>query len=66
MEVLTNTLKPNPTQLYLIARALDGDIKNFFKDPLNEAAFEEWKSKKEELKNEIHTKRIGADEGQVW
>ena len=47
MEVSTNTLKPNPTQLYLIARALDGDIKNFFKDPANEAAFEEWKFKKE-------------------
>ena len=47
MKIFTNKLKPNPTQLYLIARALDGDIKNFFKDPVNEAAFEEWKSKKE-------------------
>ncbi len=47
MEVSTNTLKPNHTQLYLIARALDGDIKNFFKDPANEAVFEEWKYKKE-------------------
>ena len=52
MEVSTNTLKPNPTQLYLIARALDGDIKNFFKDPANEAAFEEWKSKQEVNKYE--------------
>ena len=51
MQVSTNELKPNPTQLYLIARALDGDIKDFFKDPANEKAFEEWKSKKEVKKN---------------
>lgn len=47
MQVSTNKLKPNSTQLYLIARALDGDIKDFFKDPANALAFEERKSKKE-------------------
>ncbi len=47
MQVKTNQLKPNPSQIYLIARALDISIKDFYDDPANEKAFEEWKSKKE-------------------
>lgn len=52
MEVITNELKPNSTQVYLMARALDGDIKEFFSNPANKKAFEEWKSKKEVKANE--------------
>lgn len=55
MEVTTNELKPNPTQLNLIARAFNHDIKEFFRDPANERAFEEWKSKKEVRANETET-----------
>lgn len=47
MKILTNKLKPNPTQIYLISRALDKTIKEFYKNPDNERAFLEWKSKKE-------------------
>lgn len=50
MQVLTNELKPHPMRIYLIARALDEDIKNFFKDPANEKAFEEWAKRKGEQK----------------
>lgn len=50
MEVVTNKLKPNSTQINLIARALNADIKSFYDDPANEKAFEEWKSKKEVAK----------------
>ena len=55
MEVVTNKLKPNSTQINLIARALNADIKSFYDDPANEEAFEEWKSKKEVAKRETET-----------
>ena len=44
MQVLTNKLKPSPTQIYLLARALDENIKEFYKDQENEKAFQNWMS----------------------
>jgi len=47
MKIATNELKPDSLSIYLIARALDEDIKEFFENPENEKKFQEWKSKKE-------------------
>ena len=42
MEIKTNELKISPVQAYLAARALVDPIRDFYKDPENEAKFQEW------------------------
>ena len=36
MKIATNELKPDSLSIYLIARALDEDIKEFFENPKDE------------------------------
>ena len=48
MKILTNELKPTPTQIYLFARAIDEIIREYYKDPAHEALFQEWMAKKKE------------------
>lgn len=55
MTVKTNKLKPNKTQINLIARALDNSIKEFFDDPTNRKALEDWKEKREVSNGKVNT-----------
>ncbi len=48
MEIKTNELKISPVQAYLAARALVDPIRDFYKDPENEAKFQEWLKKRRE------------------
>lgn len=50
LKVYTNELKPNETLIYLFARAIDGVIKDFYKDPKNVEAFEKWKANRDASK----------------
>lgn len=52
LKIYTNELKPDETLIYLFARAIDDEIKAFYKNPQNEAAFEEWKAKRERNGND--------------
>ena len=47
MQVLSNRPKLDATRLNLLARSFDRTIKEFYKNPENERAFQKWKSKKE-------------------
>ena len=47
MQVLSNKPKLDATRLNLLSHAFDRVIKDFYKNPENERAFQKWKSKKE-------------------
>ncbi len=51
MEIYTNELKPDETEIYLISRALEQCIKKYYRDPNNVKKFEEWKKRKKEVKD---------------
>ena len=63
MEVKHNELKPNKTQIGLIARALNGVIKGFYDDPENEAKFQKWLKSKKGGKQSAEVKRASHSEG---
>lgn len=46
MRIISNTPKLDPTQNYLVARALDCSIKEFYAIPENQGSFEKWKRKR--------------------
>lgn len=46
MKIESNAPKLTPVQVYLVARALESNIKDFFKDTQNQEKFAEWKAKK--------------------
>lgn len=50
MQIVSNKLKPSSTSIYLISRAFDRTMREFYKDSKNKEAFEKWK--KERRKNE--------------
>lgn len=55
MQTKSNAPKLNPTQLYLVARALDCSMKEFYENPINRERFEEWKTNKGGKQNEVKT-----------
>lgn len=55
MQVLTNKPKMSQLQTELTARALIGNIKDFFDNPENEAKFEKWRAEKEGNNGKVNT-----------
>ena len=53
MQAKSNNPKLTPIQTYLVARAFNESMKEFYKDPENQKKFEEWKSKKEAKENAV-------------
>lgn len=61
MRIISNTPKLDPTQNYLVARALECSMREYYADSANRAKFEEWKSKKRggkqsEITRDAHSK----------